>query len=275
MQNRTQFNFFIMIVVTVFQMYGWEEIDNSKNTCLGRSPLGGNSSEIIKEEKKETEYERIVQLISTILTQNNLEETVNFVKQISSETKKVITEIINTPDKNWSDTFLHRASTALEVEQLLLLGADPAIKNWLGRTPLMVLLFNHQCEEAKMLISKLSSFDFSMVDDEGANLIMCAVRSGDTKILDLFLKKGGSLNIDVSGATPLMIVVAARSQPMVRHLLKLGVDVNKAVTNTIQEQNVLDPDIVGMTSLMMASSNDDSEMVKLLLNYDKLGLQFG
>lgn len=219
----------------------------------------------------ETEYEKCIRLITMLLEQKSLRETNTFLlKKVSPQTREVLKKIINTPDKNynWNNTFLHRASTALEVEQLLLLGADSEIKNELGLIPLMSLLFESKCQAAKALLSKSPPHDYNCTDNDGFSIVFYAIRSGDPEILDILLKNGASLNVEMQGQTPLMAAIESENPAMVRFLLKIGIPINKAIPEGTIIPSPYNPsgeeDISGTTPLMLAVVHD-AQSVKLLL----------
>lgn len=277
----------ILALVIAFELYATYEtdlimtddkyIDNSQNMHFGkiiRNKVDHDNEKLTQIQKKqETEYEKIIQLITILLEQKSLRETNKFLQQkISAETREIIKNVINASDSNyiWHNTFLHRAVTALQVEQLLLLGADPTIKNDLGQIPLMTLLSCGKCEAAKMLLLKSAPNDCNCSDDHGINLVFYVIQAGETEILDLILKKGAKLDIGIAGFTPLIIAIQAQKPAMVRFLLKLGVPVNEAIPEGTSLPNFGSSDffekadISGTTPLMFAAIYD-AESVKLLL----------
>ena len=83
-----------------------------------------------------------------------------------------------------------------------------------------------------------------------------AASSKNIKTVDVLLKHKPDLNLDKFGTdlkTPLMIAAEKGDKEMVHHLLKLGVNVNKTVTN--------------MNALHFAVKRQSLEIVKLLLEY--------
>ncbi len=222
--------------------------------------------------KPETEHEKVVRLIEMILEHKSLGETEFFlVNKISPQTRELIKRTINTPDKNsWNNTFLHRAVTALHVEQLLLLGADAEMKNEFGRTPLMSLLFEGKCQAAKILLLKSPPHDCNCTDSEGISIVFYAIRSGDPEILNILLKNSACLNVEMHGQTPLMAAIESENPAMVKFLLNRGVLVNTVVPNgTIIPSSgpydlLGDVDISGTTPLMLAAQCN-AESARLLL----------
>ena len=107
------------------------------------------------------------------------------------------------------------------VERLLLMGADPDMRNDNGLTPLFCALDRGRRATAHLLIRH--GADIRSPGYRSRTLLHMAARIGDRWSTDRLLEHGLDINAtDIDGVTPLDLAVWGRHERLVDHLISLG-----------------------------------------------------
>lgn len=138
------------------------------------------------------------------------------------------------------------------VRILMAMGADHALKNERGRTPLFEAVLFDRLERAKDLLE--SGADISTADSHDRTPLFAAVNQGYTKMTELLCSSGANVDIkDRNGHTPLHCAISHGHGEIAVTLLAAGADTNLASK--------------GETPLCRATSKCNLQMIDLLLRH--------
>ena len=150
------------------------------------------------------------------------------------------------------------------VQSLLNKGADvnKDCGTYRGRTALKIAMESRKDEIAGLLLNCKTIDVNKATTNENTTVLHCMLLKFRFNMVKLLLENDADVDkATSSGKTPLMLVTCYQGtkytiKPYVELLLENGADVNKE-------------DCLGETVFMMASKNDDKEIVELLLNHKK------
>ena len=137
------------------------------------------------------------------------------------------------------------------IEILLQHNASINVQDFCKRTPLMYAAIGNHANCMKVLISAGASLD---ITDEEKNdaLVLSLINSEDDTCPLILIRSGCSLhNVTMSGYTPLQICVRHDRLPIIKEMIKHGVNLNQCPFNH--------------TALWNATEQCDEECVKILL----------
>lgn len=120
------------------------------------------------------------------------------------------------------------------VKLLLKNGADPNLKNKIGKTPLSIIAgtdeYGDNVSICKLLISK--GADVITKDKHGHTPLMAAAKGGNVSICKLFISKGANVNAKdkpngfQNGWTPLFFSIYSGHPDAIKFLIEKGADMN-------------------------------------------------
>ena len=186
-----------------------------------------------------------------------------------------------------------------DVKTLLARGANPNTKGPLGYTPIMLLALQPKVDAATIQALQKAGGVIDAVDNAGMTALMHACTNGSETGAKVLLAQGAKTDIaDANGTTALLIAAEKGGETIASQLLAHGAGVNRrnlsgqtalflttvapaghfALTRKFYRMRVHVMQILlakgadvnlkaknGMTPLMMAASNENTEMVEELL----------
>jgi ankyrin repeat protein len=162
--------------------------------------------------------------------------------QLSQNIKNDIKKLATIKVDKDGDTLLHNVTEPIQVDILLMLGADIEAKDKLGSTPLIIAAEEHLYPVVKELLTKKAQVNIQ--NQDGVTALMGAVCCR-ADIVQLLLDNGANPNMqDMSGWTALTHAVTENNRFSVDKLISAGANVNakdisgKTILAIAKEQGV-------------------------------------